>query len=46
MLPGLTLVLGGAGCSGERFAREVKVMVQCCDLSTVSDKTPLLSPYV
>lgn len=38
--------LVGGGCSAERFVTEVKVMDQCCDLLTVSDKTPLLSPYV
>lgn len=46
MFPGLTLVREGAVCSDETFVREVKVMVQCCDLLTVSDKTPFLSPYV
>ncbi|KAK5869549.1 hypothetical protein PBY51_024256 [Eleginops maclovinus] len=40
------VVLGGAGCRAERFVREVKVMLQCCDLLTESDKTLLLSPYV
>ena len=44
MSPGLTLARGGVGRGAERFVREVKVMVQCCDLLTVSDKTPLLSP--
>lgn len=43
MFPHLSLVIGTAGCTAERFVREVKVLVQCCDLLTVSDKTLLLS---
>lgn len=46
MFPCLSQVLGGAGWGAERFVTEVKVMVQCYDLLTVSDKIPLLSPYV